>query len=211
MHQLRAMPAMSSTQSATDQQLVEQAKRGNKHAFDLLVLRYQHKILRVARRYIDDPHEAQDVAQDTFVRAYMALPRFREKSTFYTWLYRIAVNTAKGYFNKPDKKLPVADISAEDAESFYNPEDRRSDESAEMELMREDLKKATFQAVAALPEDLRITITLREMDGFSYREISEIVECPVGTVRSRIFRAREAVEEQIRPLLEEGRKTKERK
>lgn len=200
-----------STQSATDQQLVEQVKRGNKNAFDLLVLRYQHKILRVARRYIDDPHEAQDVAQDTFVKAYMALPEFREKSTFYTWLYRIAVNTAKSYFSRPDKRLPIADVTAEDAENLYNPEDFYSSESAAMELMQEDLKKATFQAVAALPEDLRITITLREMEGFSYREISEIIQCPVGTVRSRIFRAREAVAEQIRPLIQEGRKTKRRK
>ncbi|WP_110687452.1 RNA polymerase sigma factor RpoE [Salinicola aestuarinus] len=186
----------------TDQQLVERAQRGDTRAFDLLVKKYQHKILGLIGRYVQDHGEVQDVAQEAFIKAYRALGSFRSESAFYTWMYRIAINTAKNYLVSRGRRPPGSDLDISDAE-IVDQSGRLSDiETPEAAIARDQLEAAVFQAIEALPDDLRTAITLREFDGLSYEDIATIMECPVGTVRSRIFRARESVDKHIAPLLE---------
>ena len=187
-----------------DQQLVERVQRGDKRAFDLLVLKYQHKILSLVTRFVRDPHEAQDVAQEAFIKAYRALPNFRGESAFYTWLYRIAINTAKNQLASRNRKPREVDASVEDVE-FYEGEHALKDiDSPERLLLRDEIEATVNQSIQQLPEDLRMALTLREFEGLSYEVIAEVMQCPVGTVRSRIFRAREAVDKALQPLLQDN-------
>ena len=184
----------------TDQQLVERVQRGDKKAYDLLVLKYQHKIVGLVSRYLRDQDEVLDVTQEAFIKAYRALPRFRGDSAFYTWLYRIAVNTAKNYLVARSRRPPAYDVDAADADYFEGGDKLRDIDSPENILYRDELEAVVDQAIRDLPEDLRTAVTLREFEGLSYEEIAEVMDCPVGTVRSRIFRAREAIEEKIKVL-----------
>jgi RNA polymerase sigma-70 factor (ECF subfamily) len=186
-----------------DQELVERVQRGDKKAFDLLVLKYQHRALKLVSRYIHDSHEAMDVVQEAFIKAYRALPGFRGDSAFYTWLYRIAINTAKNHLVSRGRRPPGSDIDAAEAEQYDGDGAMALKEYAtpEQEIYRDELEKTVHQAINDLPEDLRTAITLREFEGLTYEEIAEAMDCPVGTVRSRIFRAREAIESRIQPLL----------
>ncbi|MBI5439360.1 MAG: RNA polymerase sigma factor RpoE [Nitrosomonadales bacterium] len=186
-----------------DQQLVERVQRGDKHAFDLLVSKYQRKLGRLISRFVRDPAEAEDVTQDAFIKAYRALPGFRGESAFYTWLYRIGINTAKNHL-LANKRRPMSNMSfdAEDAESFEDASLLREVSTPENELMSKQVVDAVQTSLQQLPEDLRSALTLREIEGLSYEEIASVMNCPIGTVRSRIFRAREAVAENLRPLLE---------
>lgn len=187
----------------TDKVLVERVQRGDKKAFDLLVLKYQHKIIKLVARYVRDPSEALDVAQDAFLKAYRALPGFRGDSAFYTWMYRIAINTAKNHLVSLSRRPPEADLSGRDGEDGINIEELQHEvETPENLLLTEQIKETVFKTIEKLPDDLRTAITLREMDGLSYEEIAEVMACPIGTVRSRIFRAREAIDLQLKPLLE---------
>lgn len=182
------------TAAVTDQQLVARVKKGDSRAFDLLVLKYQHKIFGLISRYVRDSDEVQDVAQEAFIKAYRALPNFRGDSAFYTWLYRIAINTAKNHLVARSRRPPGSDVELEDAEYLESGGGLREIENPENALFGEELKAVVDRAIAALPEDLRTAITLREFDGLSYEDIADIMDCPVGTVRSRIFRAREAID-----------------
>lgn len=185
-----------------DQVLVERVQKGDKKAFDVLVGKYQHKIISLISRYVNDPSEAMDVAQEAFIKAYRALRRFRGDAAFYTWLYRIAINTAKNHLVAQNRRPPLSDIDAQDAEQFQADTRLKDRGSPEHELLREEIEQTIHQAIADLPEDLRAAITLREMDGMSYEEIATAMDCPIGTVRSRIFRAREAIDRRLRPLLD---------
>ncbi|MFW1678440.1 RNA polymerase sigma factor RpoE [Pontibacter sp. JAM-7] len=187
------------SQAVIDQQLVERVKAGDKRAFDLLVKKYQHKIVGLIGRYIYDSHEAMDVAQETFIKAYRALPRFRGDSAFYTWLYRIAINTAKNHLVARGRK--PTDVDIDDAQYFEGDSDLKDIETPENQLYRDELEKVIKRTLDRLPEDLRVALTLREFEGLSYEDIASIMDCPVGTVRSRIFRARESIDKEIRPLL----------
>ncbi|MCL7461257.1 RNA polymerase sigma factor RpoE [Pseudomonas sp. NW5] len=187
-----------------DQQLVERVQRGDKRAFDLLVLKYQHKVLGLVVRFVHDAHEAQDVAQEAFVKAYRALGNFRGESAFYTWLYRIAVNTAKNHLVARGRRPPGSDVSAEDAEFFEGDHALKDIETPERALLRDEIEATVHRAIAALPEELRRALTLREFEGLSYEEIASVMQCPIGTVRSRIFRAREAIDKVLQPLLQES-------
>lgn len=185
----------------TDKELVRRVKKGDKHAFDLLFGRYHHKILNLVGRYLRDPEDVQDVTQEAFIKAFRALPRFRGDSAFYTWLYRIAINTAKNHLVARSRRPPGTDVDVEDAEFMEGTDALKESESPESALARDQLKAGIDAAIAQLPDDLRSAVTLREFDGLSYEQIAEIMECPVGTVRSRIFRAREAIDRAIEPLL----------
>lgn len=185
-----------------DALLVERVQRGDKRAFDLLVLKYQHKVVHLIMRFVHDLHEAQDVAQDTFVRAYRAIGNFRGDSQFYTWLYRIAVNTAKNQLVSLGRRPPTDDVATDDAEHYDLDSALKDRATPEREAMREEIERAILDALAALPEELRTAITLREAEGLSYEEIATAMGCPIGTVRSRIFRAREAIDERIKPLID---------
>jgi len=185
------------SQEVTDQQLVERVQRGDKHAFDLLVLKYQHKIVGLVGRYLRDQSEVQDVTQEAFIKAYRALPRFRGDSQFYTWLYRIAINTAKNYLVSRSRRPPDTDIDVAEGEFQDNSVVLRDIENPENALVSEQLEAVIYQAIDDLPEELKVAVTLREFEGLSYEEIAEVMECPVGTVRSRIFRARESIEKKI--------------
>jgi RNA polymerase sigma-70 factor (ECF subfamily) len=185
------------TAAATDQQLVARVQKGDTRAFDLLVLKYQHKIFGLISRYVRDADEVQDVAQEAFIKAYKALPNFRGESAFYTWLYRIAINTAKNYLVSRSRRPPGTDVELEDAEYLENGGSLRDIESPENVLFGAELKAVVERAISALPEDLRTAIALREFDGLSYEDIADIMDCPVGTVRSRIFRAREAIDTMV--------------
>ncbi|WP_136248510.1 RNA polymerase sigma factor RpoE [Halomonas borealis] len=185
----------------TDQQLVERAQKGDTRAFDLLVKKYQHKIIGLIGRYVHDHAEVQDVAQEAFIKAYRALGKFRSESAFYTWMYRIAINTAKNYLVSKGRRPPGSDMDIVDAEVVDHSGRLADIETPEAAIARDELQGAVFEAIEALPEDLRTAITLRELEGLSYEDIANIMECPVGTVRSRIFRAREAVDQHIRPLV----------
>ena len=186
-----------------DQQLVERAQRGDKRAFELLVIKYQRKLGRLLSRMVRDPGEVEDVTQEAFIKAYRALPNFRGESAFYTWLYRIAINTAKNYLVALGRRAPTTtEFDNEDAESFDDAEALRDTSTPENLMMGREVATAVNRAVEALPEDLRTAITLREIEGLSYEEIAGVMDCPIGTVRSRIFRAREAVAEKLRPLLD---------
>lgn len=186
-----------------DQQLVERVQKGDKKAFDLLVLKYQHKVLAVVGRFVRDHSEAQDVAQEAFIKAYRALPNFRGDSAFYTWIYRIAINTAKNYLVARNRRPPASDVDVDDAEYYSGNEAIHEMNTPERNLLRDELQATIERAFAELPPDLRTAVTLREIDGLSYEEISEVMECPVGTVRSRIFRAREAIDRKIKPLVDD--------
>jgi RNA polymerase sigma-70 factor (ECF subfamily) len=186
-----------------DQKLVARVQKGDKSAFDLLVRKYQHKIVKLVSRYVRDRTEVEDIAQETFIKAYRALRGFRGESAFYTWLYRIAINTAKNYLvsqgRRPLAVEPLADEEGGPDGLILN---LREDSTPEHNVLAEEIARTVEQAIGALPEDLRTAITLREIDGLSYEEIAEIMDCPIGTVRSRIFRAREAIDRDLKPLLE---------
>jgi len=185
-----------------DQILVERVQQGDKRAFELLVVKYHRKIIRLISRLIRDPAEVEDVAQDAFIKAYRALPQFRGESAFYTWLYRIAVNTAKNYLATQGRRPESSsDIDTEEAETFADGEQLRDINTPDSMLHTKQVAETVNRAMEALPEELRTAITLREIEGLSYEEIAEAMECPIGTVRSRIFRAREAIAEKLRPLL----------
>jgi RNA polymerase sigma-70 factor (ECF subfamily) len=186
-----------------DQALVERVKQGDKRAFDLLVLKYQHKIVNLVMRYVRDPSEALDVTQEAFIKAYRALPRFRGDSAFYTWLYRIAINTAKNYLVSMNRRPLEYNLDPQGAEQSAINSRLRDEDSPEGILLREELRQTVEETIAGLPDELRMAITLREVDGLSYEEIAQTMDCPVGTVRSRIFRAREAIDRNIKPLLDE--------
>lgn len=185
-----------------DQQLVERVQQGDQRAFDILVKKYQHKIMSLIARYVKQPGDVADVAQEAFIKAYRALPNFRGESAFYTWLYRIAVNTAKNYLVSRSRKPPSSDIDAQDAEFLDDGHGLKDIASPEHLMMSEQLRQVVMSTIDSLPDDLKQAITLRELDGLGYEEIAITMDCPIGTVRSRIFRAREAIEEKIRPLLE---------
>ena len=188
---------------ALDHDLVARVQRGDTAAFDLLVRKYQHRIAAVISRYIRDWSEVQDVAQDTFIRAYRAIKNFRGDAQFSTWLHTIAVNTAKNHLAANNRRPPGEDIDVEDAEQFESGLRLRDTDTPERELMRQQLEQTVVAAVEALPQDLREAITLREVEGMSYEDIAERMGCPIGTVRSRIFRAREAIDTRMRPLLDQ--------
>ena len=189
------------TAQDSDHQLVLRSQKCDGRAFDMLVIKYQHKILSIISRYIKDNAEIHDVAQEAFIKAYRAIGNFRGDSAFYTWIYRIAINTAKNYLVSRGRRPPSSDVDVEDAE-FYSGSDSLKDvDTPENHAMRDQLETVVNNAIKALPEDLRTAVTLREMEGLSYEEIAEVMSCPVGTVRSRIFRAREAIDKEIAPLL----------
>lgn len=186
---------------ASDTLLVSRAQAGDHSAFDLLVRKYQHKVIGIAQRYVHDWAEAQDIAQEAFVRAYRALGNFRGESAFYTWLYKITTNTAKNYLVSQGRRPPSDDVPVDDAMHLEAAGKLKEGSTPERELMRQEIERTVFEAVEQLPEELRTAITLREVDGLSYEEIAETMSCPIGTVRSRIFRAREAIDEKLRPLI----------
>jgi RNA polymerase sigma-70 factor (ECF subfamily) len=181
----------------TDHQLVLRVQKGDKRAFDLLVLKYQYKLQAIVGRFIRDVDEVSDVTQEAFIKAYKALPRFRGDSQFYTWLYRIAINTAKNHLVSKSRRPINTDIDIEDAENFANNEKFIDDATPENSMMTDELAAIIKRALGALPEDLRTALTLREFDGMSYEDIAAVMDCPVGTVRSRIFRAREFLDERV--------------
>ena len=181
--------------------MVERVQDGDQRAFDLLVHKYQHKVMGVLSRYLRNPTECEDVAQDVFVRAWRAIKSFRGDSAFYTWLYRIAINTARNHLVARKRRPPGDDILTEDAESIFALEQMQDNATPERELLRQEIEQTVFSVVQALPEELRTAITLREVDGLSYEEIAEAMDCPMGTVRSRIFRARDAIDQKLHPLL----------
>ncbi|MDD2767217.1 MAG: RNA polymerase sigma factor RpoE [Methylococcus sp.] len=185
-----------------DAELVRRVQRGDKKAFDLLVRKYQHKITQLISRYLKDPDESLDVAQEAFIKAYRALPGFRGDAQFYTWLYRIAINTAKNYLVTRARRPAEDEIDAESAEQFENGQRLRDIDTPEATVLSDELAETIQLALNDLPEELKLAITLRELDGLSYDEIAEVMSCPVGTVRSRIFRAREAIDKRLRPLLD---------
>lgn len=185
-----------------DQELVRRVQRGDTAAFDLLVRKYQHRIAALIGRYIADWSEVQDVAQETFIRAYRAMGNFRGDAQFYTWLHRIAVNTAKNHLVVHRRRPPTDDIDVSDAEQFDSGIRLRDSDTPERELMRQQMEQTVMRAVEALPEELRVAITLREVDGLSYEDIATRMGCPIGTVRSRIFRAREAIDQELKPLMD---------
>ena len=185
-----------------DLELVRRVQRGDSAAFDLLVRKYQHRTVALIGRYVHDWSEAQDVAQDTFIRAYRAMGNFRGDAQFSTWLHRIAVNTAKNHLVANKRRPPGGDVDIDDAEQFESGLRLRDNDTPERELMRHEMEQTVMRAVEALPEELRVAITLREVEGLSYEEIAQQMQCPIGTVRSRIFRARDAIDVQLRPLMD---------
>ena len=185
-----------------DIELVRRVQSGDKKAFDVLVLKYQHKIANLVSRYVRDPSDVPDVVQEAFIKAYRALPRFRGESAFYTWLYRIAINTAKNYLVARDRRPPSSDIDVDDAVQYSGATALRENGSPENMLLRDEIEHTVYDTIEKLPDDLRTAITLREMEGLSYEDIAQVMGCPVGTVRSRIFRAREAIDNKLKPLLE---------
>ena len=187
-------------EQTSDQLLVERVQRGDRRAFDLLVLRYQQRIVKLIMRYVHDPAEAQDVAQEAFIKAYRALPAFRGDSAFYTWLYRIAINTAKNYLVALQRRPVDYDLDLQDPENYEVNARLRDEETPEGMALQEELRQTLERTIASLPEELRTAIMLREIDGLSYEEIAQAMDCPVGTVRSRIFRAREAIDKSIESL-----------
>lgn len=193
-------PVMS--EQLTDQMLVEKVQKGDQKAFNLLVVKYQHKVASLVSRYVPQA-DVPDVAQESFIKAYRAIGSFRGDSAFYTWLYRIAVNTAKNYLVAQDRRPPASDLEASDAENYETASALKEISNPENLMLSDELKKVVFRTIESLPEDLKMAITLRELDGLSYEEIAEIMDCPVGTVRSRIFRAREAIDNKVQPLIQQ--------
>ncbi len=186
---------------SSDQELVARVQKGDKKAFDILVRKYQHRIAKLISRYIQDPSEVLDVSQEAFIKAYRALPKFRGDSAFYTWIYRIAINTAKNHLVAQGRRPQSVDIDADDGMRYEVIPGLRDNATPERLILRDEIEQVIFKAIEELPDDLRTAITLRELDGLSYEEISEAMGCPIGTVRSRIFRAREAIDSRLRPLL----------
>lgn len=191
------------SEQKTDQELVEQVQKGNKNAFNLLVIRHQNKVMNIVSRYVKNSGDVADVTQEAFIKAYRALPNFRGESAFYTWLYRIAVNSAKNYLTSQGRKPPASDVDASEADYYDGSEALKENASPERKLLSDELQQKLFSTIESLPEDLRSAITLREIEGLSYEEIASVMECPVGTVRSRIFRAREAIDKVIMPLVQQ--------
>lgn len=185
-----------------DRDLVERVQRGDSSAFDVLVRKYQHRVIGLVGRYVNDWSECQDIAQDVFMRAYRALPNFRGDAQFSTWLHRIAVNTAKNHLVAKKRRPPNEDIDVMDAEQYDGSLRLRDNDTPEHELLRQEIERTVMDAVERLPDDLRQAISLREVEGLSYDEIAERMGCPIGTVRSRIFRARDAIDAQLKPLLD---------
>lgn len=185
-----------------DEKLVARAQKGDRTAFDLLVRKYQHKVAKLIARYVRDRREVEDVTQEAFIKAYRALRGFRGESAFYTWLYRIAVNTAKNYLESQGRRPPTTDVEVEGAEVADLGERLREQATPERHLLTTEIADTVYRAIQRLPEDLRTAILLREIEGLSYEEIAQVMECPIGTVRSRIFRAREAIDKELKPLLE---------
>ncbi len=185
-----------------DQTLVERVQQGDKSAFDILVLKYQSKIIQLVNRYVHDPDEAMDVAQEAFIKAYRAIGRFRGDSAFYTWIYRIAINTAKNHLVASGRRPPTGDIDAQDAEQYEGATGLREYATPERLILKDEIEKTVASAIDELPDDLKTAITLRELEGLSYEEIAQAMECPIGTVRSRIFRARDAIDTKLKPLLD---------
>ncbi len=185
----------------TDLELVRRVQSGDKSAFDVLVLKYQQKVINLVTRYVHDPHIAMDVSQESFIKAYKGLKNFRGDSAFYTWLYRISINTAKNHLVSKSRRMPDDDIDAQEAEQYDGGGKLRDISTPENEMMTDEIKSTLNKAIETLPDDLRIAITLRELEGLSYEEISDAMDCPIGTVRSRIFRAREFIESELAPLL----------
>jgi len=188
------------SEQITDQELVEKAQQGDKKAFNLLVVRYQNRVAGLLTRYVSRD-DIPDIVQESFIKAYRSLASFRGESAFYTWLYRIAVNTAKNHLTALGRRPPKEDILAEDAESYDAGTQLRETDTPENLVLSNELKRVVFETIENLPEELKIAITLREIEGLSYEEIAEVMSCPVGTVRSRIFRAREAIDAKIQPLM----------
>ncbi len=191
----------SESQASIDHKLVKRVQEGDKTAFDLLVKKYQHKIIGLIGRYVYDHHEAMDVSQEAFIKAYRALPNFRGDSAFYTWLYRIAINTAKNHLVAKGRRPPDMDVDVDDAHHYEGDSGLKDIETPENSLYRDELARVVREAMDKLPQDLRAALSLREFDGMSYEDIAQVMDCPVGTVRSRIFRAREAIDKEIAPLL----------
>lgn len=187
--------------SPTDQQLVIRAKAGDQHAFELLLRKYQHKVLKLIMRYVRDMDEAMDLTQETFIKAWKALGSFRGESAFYTWIYRIAVNTAKNHLASVQRQPYKVDLDANETNQFEGEPSLTTADTPEGELLGDELHRVVMDAIADLPDDLRTAITLRELEGLSYEEIAEVMGCPIGTVRSRIFRAREAIDKRLQPLI----------
>ncbi len=188
----------------SDQQLVDRVKQGDKRAYDMLVIKYQHRILGLVGGYVSDFQEAQDVTQEVFIKAYRALDKFRGDSSFYTWLYRIAVNTAKNHLVSKGRRLPESDIDVHDADFLETATTLRVVDTPERNLYCDEIEQVIHDVIQRLSDELRTALMLREFDGLSYEEIADVMDCPVGTVRSRIFRAREAIDREIRPLLGQG-------
>jgi len=189
------------TSANIDNELVARVQKGDKAAFDLLVKKYQHKIFSLISRYIRDHAEVMDVAQDAFIKAYRALPRFRGDSAFYTWMYRIAINTAKNHLAAKNRRPPASDIDSSEAENYAVGDALREHASPESLLMRDEMRELVHDTLSELPDELRTALSLREFENMSYEEIASIMDCPVGTVRSRIFRARAAIDEALAPLI----------
>ena len=187
---------------STDQQLVTRVQQGDKRAFDLLVLKYQSRVHAIVGRFIRDSHEVEDITQEAFLKAYRALPRFRGDSQFYTWLFRIAVNTAKNYLVARSRRPPSSDVNLDDAEFYAGSEQLKDLGTPENQLFRDELEMVINKAIEELPEDLRTAVTLREYEGLSYEDIAGVMDCPVGTVRSRIFRGRESIDIRVLELME---------
>ncbi|MBI3777972.1 MAG: RNA polymerase sigma factor RpoE [Gammaproteobacteria bacterium] len=193
---------MSESERSIDQKLVVRVQKGDKTAFDLLARKYQHKIAKLISRYVRDRREVEDVTQEALIKAYRAIGGFRGESAFYTWLYRIAVNTAKNYLESQGRRPPGSDVEIEGAELIESGEGLRDQATPERQMLTNEIASTVHRVLEHLPPDLRTAITLREIEGMSYEEIAEVMECPIGTVRSRIFRAREAIDQELRPLLE---------
>jgi len=187
-----------------DQELVRRVQAGDKKAFDLLIMKYQQRIIHVITGFVHDPVEAMDVAQEAFIKAYRALPGFRGDSAFYTWLYRIAINTSKNYLTAASRRPPVTDVDASDATIYYDAPELKEFQTPENSLMSDELQQAIHEAIQDLPEDTSTAIKLREFEGLSYEEIAQAMDCPIGTVRSRIFRAREAIDKQVKAVMTGG-------
>ena len=188
--------------NVSDRELVERAQRGERKAFDLLMLKYQHRIAKLIARYVQNPAEVLDVAQEAFLKAYRALPRFRGDSAFYTWMYRIAINTAKNHLAAQARRPRESGVDVTDAEQFDGVTDLKELVTPEGLALTEEIQHTVAAAIKALPEDLKVAISLRELEGMSYEDIARVMECPIGTVRSRIFRAREAINARLDPLLD---------
>ena len=188
--------------NATDKEIIERVKDGEKEAYDLLVLKYQQRVINLISRFVKNHSDALDVSQETFIKAYRALPNFRGESAFYTWLYRIAVNTAKNHLTVQSRKITKSDYDVADIEQIEGNMSLTEQTTPESLLVKDELQETILKTIENLPEDLKSAIMLREIEGLSYEGIAEVMECPVGTVRSRIFRAREMIDSKIKPLLE---------